>query len=258
MFHRFSRSGLFTHSTQRPVSSVPGTVSLVLLLALGLQFVLHGYYVERDVVGKSLTLAPSEHHASMLGLGDNIAIAKILMLWLQAFDNQPGLSIPLARLDYGRVTGWLQLILDLDPRGQYPLFAAARIYAGIQDEDKQRQMLGFVYRNFFKDPNHRWPALAHAVYIAKHRLNDMPLALKYAEAMADNVTAKDIPFWVKQMHIYVLEDMGELEAARILLGGLIESGTIRDPNELEFLRSRLRNLEEKTEQERESGPGDVQ
>ena len=247
MFYRFSRSGLFTRSTQRPVSSVPWTVSLVLLLALGLQFVLHGYNVERDVAGKSLTPAPSELHASMLGLGDNIAIAKILMLWLQAFDNQPGLSIPLARLDYGKVTGWLQLILDLDPRGQYPLFAAARIYAGIQDEDKQRQMLGFVYQNFFEDPNHRWPALAHAVYIAKHRLNDMPLALKYAEAMADNVTAKDVPFWVKQMHIYVLEDMGELEAARILLGGLIESNAIRDPNELEFLRSRLRTLEEKTE-----------
>jgi hypothetical protein len=247
VFHRFNRSGLFTRSTQRPVSSVPGTVSLVLLLALGLQFVLHGYYVKRDVTGKSLTPAPSELHASLLGLGDNIAIAKILMLWLQAFDNQPGLSIPLARLDYGRVTDWLQLILELDPRGQYPLFAAARIYAGIQDENKQRRMLEFVYRNFFEDPNHRWPALAHAVYIAKHRLNDMPLALKYAEAMAENVTANDVPFWVKQMHIYVLEDMGELEAARILLGGLIESNAIKDPNELEFLRSRLRTLEEKTE-----------
>jgi hypothetical protein len=247
VFHRFTRSGLFTRSTQRPVSSVPGTVSLVLLLALGLQIILHGYYDERDVTGKSLTPAPSELHASLLGLGDNIAIAKVLMLWLQAFDNQPGLSIPLARLDYEKVTEWLQLILELDPRGQYPLFAAARIYAGIQDENKQRRMLEFVYRNFFEDPNHRWPALAHAVYIAKHRLNDMPLALKYAEAMAENVTANDVPFWVKQMHIYVLEDMGELEAARILLGGLIESNAIRDPNELEFLRSRLKTLEEKTE-----------
>jgi hypothetical protein len=247
VFHRFTRSGLFTRSTQRPVSSVPGTVSLVLLFALGLQIILHGYYDERDVTGKSLTPAPSELHASLLGLGDNIAIAKVLMLWLQAFDNQPGLSIPLARLDYEKVTEWLQLILELDPRGQYPLFAAARIYAGIQDENKQRRMLEFVYRNFFEDPNHRWPALAHAVYIAKHRLNDMPLALKYAEAMAENVTANDVPFWVKQMHIYVLEDMGELEAARILLGGLIESNAIRDPNELEFLRSRLRTLEEKTE-----------
>ncbi len=75
--------------------------------------------------------------------------------------------------------------------------------------------------------------------------------------MADNVTRKDVPFWVKQMHIYVLEDMGELEAARILLGGLIESNAIRDPNELEFLRSRLRALEEKTEEEQGPEPGDV-
>ena len=247
MFDRFSRSGLFTNTSQRPVTSVPWTVMLVLVLALGLQIILHSYYVERDLTGKSLSPAPSELNSSMLGLGDNIAIAKILMLWLQAFDNQPGLSIPLARLDYEKVTEWLQLILNLDPQGQYPLFAAARIYAGIQDEHKQRLMLEFVYRNFFEDPNHRWPALAHAVYIAKHRLNDMPLALKYAEAMAAHVTVKDVPFWVKQMHIYVLEDMGELEAARILLGGLIESNAIKDPNEIEFLRSRLRNLEEKAD-----------
>jgi hypothetical protein len=39
--------------------------------------------------------------------------------------------------------------------------------------------------------------------------------------------------------------MNELQAARILLGGLLESGAIRDPAEARFLRQRLEELERK-------------
>jgi hypothetical protein len=45
------------------------------------------------------------------------------------------------------------------------------------------------------------------------------------------------------MEIFILEDMNELEAARILLGGLLESGAIRDPAEARFLRQRMDELE---------------
>ena len=44
------------------------------------------------------------------------------------------------------------------------------------------------------------------------------------------------------MEVFILEDMGELEAARIMLGGLLESGQITDPGELRFLRHRLEEL----------------
>ena len=104
-------------------------------------------------------------------------------------------------------------------------------------------MLEFVYEQFFVDPNRRWPALAHAVYVAKHRLKDLPLALRYAHAISENVTLNDIPYWVRQMEIYVLEDMGEIKSAKILIGGLLESGAITDPHELEFLQERLQKLE---------------
>jgi hypothetical protein len=45
------------------------------------------------------------------------------------------------------------------------------------------------------------------------------------------------------MEIFILEDMNELAAAKIMLGGLLESGTIQDPAELRFLRERLQELE---------------
>jgi hypothetical protein len=47
------------------------------------------------------------------------------------------------------------------------------------------------------------------------------------------------------MEIFILEDMNELEAARIMLGGLIESGTVTDPAELRFLRQRLEEMEKR-------------
>jgi hypothetical protein len=45
------------------------------------------------------------------------------------------------------------------------------------------------------------------------------------------------------MEIFILEDMDELEAARIMLGGLLASGKVTDPAELSFLKQRLQELE---------------
>jgi ribosomal protein S15P/S13E len=47
------------------------------------------------------------------------------------------------------------------------------------------------------------------------------------------------------MKIIVLEDMGQVEAAKILVGALIESGQITDPYELNFLTHKIEVLEEK-------------
>ncbi len=45
------------------------------------------------------------------------------------------------------------------------------------------------------------------------------------------------------MEVFILEDMNELEAARVLLGAMLESGAIHDPAEARFLRLRLEELE---------------
>ncbi len=36
------------------------------------------------------------------------------------------------------------------------------------------------------------------------------------------------------MDIFVLEDMGETEAAQIVIGGLLENGQVTDPHEFRF------------------------
>ena len=96
---------------------------------------------------------------------------------------------------------------------------------------------------FLDAPDRRWPALAQAALIAKHRLKDLELARRYAAAIARNVRSPDVPLWARQMEIFILEDMDEFDAARIMLRGLLESGVVTDPGEAKFLLGRLKDLE---------------
>jgi len=231
---------------ERPIAHVPRTVLALLALGLAAQVGFKLSTPPRGAKAEDLTPAPSPATLKLASFGEPIALAKVLMLYLQAFDYRSGTQIPYRELDYARLEDWLARILELDPRGQYPLLAASRLYAEVPDEAKQRSMLEFVYRQFFADPNRRWPWLAHAAVIAKHRLHDLPLARRYAAAIQRYATAEDVPLWAKQMEIFILEDMNELETARIMIGGYVASGRVKDPAELRFLDQRLKELEAKT------------
>jgi hypothetical protein len=135
-------------------------------------------------------------------------------------------------------------MLELDPRFEYPLLAASRLYGEVAVPARQRRMIDFVARQFRTDPDRRWPWMAHAVFIARHRLHDDALALALARELAD-AGASSIPSWARQMHLFILEDMGELESVKVLLGGLLASGRIEDPHERRFLSERLREIEER-------------
>ncbi len=227
---------------ERPLADVPRPVLALLIAALLAQLAWHQSQPGAAARRQPLPEAPSASTLNTFSLGEPVTLAKALNLWLQSFDNQPGISIPFRSLDYGRVRQWLERIVALDPGGQYPLLAAARLYGAVPDPVRKRQMLDFVYEKFLEAPNRRWPWLAHAVLIAKYRLEDLPLALKYARAIADKATGEQVPHWAQQLVIFVLEDMGERAAARALIGSLLDSGGITDANELRFLSERLDSL----------------
>ena len=88
-------------------------------------------------------------------------------------------------------------------------------------------MFDFVHTQFLRDPNHRWRWLANVTLACKHRLKDLPLALQYAREIAQ--LAPDAPPWARQLHIILLEEMGEVESAKIVIGGLLDGGRIKDP-----------------------------
>src|SRR6266700_2186049 len=175
---------------ERAIARVPGLVLALLALGLAAQIGLKASSPQPRAKAQDLAPAPSIAALRLASFGDPVALAKALMLYLQAFDYQSGSKVPYRDLDYGRLEAWLARILELDPRGQY-----------------------------------------------------LPLARRYAAAIQRHATADDVPLWAKQMEIFILEDMDELQTARIMIGGYIQSGKVKDPAELRFLEERLKQLE---------------
>jgi hypothetical protein len=228
---------------ERPLSAVPRAIVVALAVALTMQIAWQLAQPKPVARAEALEPPPPLPVLRVASLGEPVALAQMMTLYLQAFDNQPGISIPFRDLDYPRVAHWLDAILGLDPLGQYPLLMASQLYAQVPDPARTRLMFDFVYRRFLDDPNRRWRWLAHAALASKHRLKDLPLAMQYARAITQNAPAA--PAWARQMQIILLEDMGEIESAKILIGGLLESGVIKDPYELRFLIDRLESLQKK-------------
>lgn len=228
---------------ERPLGDVPTGVKLTVLAGLALQIAWGTLQPAPRTTAEDLPQPPSRQLLRLAALGEPIAAAKLAMLYIQAFDYRAGSRVPYRKLDYDVLIGWLERILDLDPAGQYPLWSAARLYAEVPDPVRQRKMLDFIYREYLADPNRRWPWLAHATVIAKHQLKDLPLARRYAAALQQHTTDPDAPLWVKQMEAFILADMGELELARIMIGGLIASGQVKDRRDAELLEQRLKEIE---------------
>jgi hypothetical protein len=217
---------------ERRLSAVPRPVMAILALALAAHLIVTDSSRAQRAGLENLPPAPNVLYLRASSFGDPTPVAKLMMLYVQAFDLQAANPIPFREMDYDNLITWLRVILLLDPTGQYPLV-------------RSRKMLDFIYTEFFKDPNRRWPWLADAAVIAKHQLNDLPLAQRYAAAVQEKTTSQDIPLWAKQMNAFILEDMNELEQARIMIGGYIASGQIKEPGELRLLEQRLQEIEAK-------------
>lgn len=236
----------------RSIRDVPAGVRWCLLLMLLLQLLWRGLQPPPVASAEDLPEPLSVRSYVISSLGEPLAMSKIINLWLQAFDNQPGISIPFRQLDYSRVIKWLDTSLALDPQGHYPLLVAARVYGSVSEPVRQRMMMEYLFARFNENPDRNWRWLAHAVITAKHELKDMELALKYADALSTADKSAGIPYWARDMKIIVLEDMGRVEAAKILAGALLASGEITDPYEIRFLGEKIAALEAKSSQLRQN------
>jgi hypothetical protein len=177
----------------RPLSQVPPWVPLLLAGAVALQLALPP--APAPARPQALAGPPSTAALRLASAGDPAALAKVLLLHLQAQDA----SLSFSELDYLLVREWLARMLALDPQAQAPLLAASHVYAAVGDPARTRVMLEFVYERFADDPARRWPWLAQAALVARHRLHDEALAQKYAQALRAKATAPGVPAWVREL-----------------------------------------------------------
>ncbi|QGZ42750.1 hypothetical protein IP92_04673 [Pseudoduganella flava] len=217
---------------------VPAAVVVPLLAALAAQLALHRAAPPLLAAHAPLPPAPPPLLLRLASLGDAPVAARLALLYLHAYDT----GLPLRELDYGRIVQWLDAALALDPHSRQPLLAATLVYGAVPDAARVRTMIGFVERAFAADPAERWPAMAQAALLARHRLHDMALARRCAQAI--RVRAPNAPAWARELEIFILQDMNELDSARAVTGALLESGTVTDPAEVRFLERRLKELEQ--------------
>ncbi|MDZ7829060.1 MAG: hypothetical protein U5K33_06100 [Halofilum sp. (in: g-proteobacteria)] len=237
----------------RSWSAVPPVLRIVLPLLLLVQLAWHGLMPGPRASVAPLDDPPPEPMMRLAALGEPRTLAAAGLLRLQFHDTQPGRSIPFRELDYDRIRAWLERLLALAPDSDYPLLLAVRIYGQVDDPVRQRKMLDFVRSAFIERPRDRWRWLAEAIIIAKHRLDAPRLALDYARLLNQHTRPGEIPFWARDLQVLLLQDLGELESARILIGGMLASGAITDPHEIRFLEQKLRELENSERDNPEEG-----
>ncbi|HZX27269.1 MAG TPA: hypothetical protein VFF16_09380, partial [Telluria sp.] len=214
---------------------------LPVLAALLLQLAWHALTPAAAERPTYLPPPPAPSLATLAAGGDEVLAARLIMLGVQAHDDQAAGRLAFAQLDYTALRGWLALALALDPRAQAPLFAASEVYGAVTDRARAAVMLDFVATAYVADPANRWPWLAHAALAAEHRMHDHARARAYARLLRDGPA--QVPAWARELDALFAANAGELDDARSILGGLLRGGSVTDPNELRFLETKLRSLE---------------
>ena len=215
----------------------------VLLVALGAQLAFASWRAASPERTGGIAPPPPLPAVRMAALGDEVALSRLLMLGVLAADSGPDGGTPLRELDYAALRDWLERVADLDPRSAQPLLAASQVYAAVNDPARARVMLDFVHARFLRDPDRHWPWLAHAALTARHRLQEPARAASYARELRTLTSPGVLPLWAQELEAWFTADMNELETARALIGGLIESGRVTDSRELGLLERRLQELE---------------
>ena len=114
---------------ERVIATVPRWVLLLLAIAFCAQVTWQALQPPPSARAEALGAPMEPAILRALALGESIALAQLLTLNLQAFDNQPGVSVPFLELDYARVTAWLvnqqaPRITLLELAGQSALYVA--------------------------------------------------------------------------------------------------------------------------------------
>ena len=235
------RLRLFVEEEYRPLRAVRPALWAFLALCLAGQGAFNATFLPPPTArAEELSAPPGAGVFRLAALGDPAALSRVVSLTLQAFDNQPGISLRFHQLDYARVAAWLSVSEALDPRSEYPHFAAARTYGGVRDPGRKRLMIEWTRSQFVKDPSRRWEWLAHAASDARHgMLKDPALSLELARLLREATRPGEIPGWARQMEAFLLKSDDEYEAAADLMLSLLEAGEVEDVHEFRLLHDRL-------------------
>ncbi len=183
---------------------------------------------------------PGKNAVYASALGDGKFAYRSLGIMLQNLGDTGGRSTSLHEYDYDALGRWFFLMDSLDHRSNYLPYVAAYYYGALEGEpDKLRNVVKYLHAVGLSIKNEKWRWLAHAVHLARFKMNDLNLSYSMAKelaALADEPGA-DLPNWARQMPAFVLNQQGEKEAAYQLMLEILSSvGDKLHPNEINHTR----------------------
>lgn len=225
-------------------------IALALALAVNLFF----WFVSSDVYARwaGVPPVPSQTGSVMMALGDAEFSFRSGSLTLQNLGDGGGNVTPLKDYDYSKLGKWFWLLHDLDPASDHVPMTAAYYFGATRVPSDVRVVVGYLAAVGQNPVGDKWRWLAHAVYLARHRLKDMDLALDLAYKLAKmQPVSGELPMWARQMPAFVLKARGDKEDARQIIGNLMMDRNL-DHNELNFMKSYMVEQLGVTDQDAES------
>lgn len=185
--------------------------------------------------------APSEVGATASFLGDEELAYRSIAITLQSFGNATGQVMALKDYHYKNLGTWFDLGDSLNQKSNYVPFLAGYYFAGNQDPSKLMPVINYLRRVGAYSDEDKWRYLGQAVYLARHKMKNMPLAMELAKELAATYKT-GMPAWVIQMPAIVASGMGEQEMAyNLMLDTLQNKSAGMDPAEINYMLDEICN-----------------
>lgn len=158
----------------------------------------------------------SKPAALFYGFGDRELSYRNIGLMLQNAGDTGGRTTNLGAYNYDRIRDWLWLTDGLNNRSGYIPTLAAYYFGAVSEPEKLEKLIDYLAHVGDDNAGERWRWLAHAVFLARFKVEDQPRALVLAQKLAA-LEAENMPGWTRMMPAYVMNTMGEKKEARDLL-----------------------------------------
>jgi len=214
-------------------------VKIALGLIFGLNLVLWG--VSQDIYARwdGVPPVPTRRGAVMMTLGDAEFSYRFLALALQNLGDVGRDVTPLKDYNYERLGRWFFLLHGLDPVSDHVPLVAAYYFGGTKVPRDAGVVVDYLRVAGAIPIGEKWRWLAHAAYLAQHRMHDLQLALKLAYQLAKMPNSDTMPQWARQMPAFILNERGDGEASRKLMENMLVTEKNAHPQEIGFMKSYL-------------------
>lgn len=209
-----------------------GTTAILLFL-LGMQAFIARTLYDVQPAYRDLPPAPSDVTMATQSAGDPQFLYRLYTLRLQHAGALDGRVLGYKDLHFARLETWFRQLDRLDRRADTVPTMAAFLFRHDKDAAAMRHMVAYLADHARTDAARKWRWLAQAVHLARYYAEDLDLALALAEELAR--LPVDLPYWARQMPVFVLQARGEQAAARALLQAILETDRNLPPSERRWI-----------------------